>query len=69
MKRFALYKFRKKQKLTQAEMAEKIGVSTSGYVLIELGKRNGTMEFWEKLQSVFNLPDEEIWGLMKCEKE
>ena len=52
-----------KHQLTQAELAEKVGVSYATYNLIEQGKRKGSTEFWEKLQQVFNITDAEMWQL------
>ena len=52
-----------KQHLTQAELAEKVGVSYATYNLIEQGKRKGSNDFWVKLQQVFNLSDAEMWQL------
>lgn len=55
--------FRVKNQLTQKEIASKLGVSHSAYNLIETGKRNGTIKFWEKLQKEFNLDGGELWNL------
>ena len=52
-----------KQHLTQAEVATKLGVSYSTYNLIEQGKRKGSTEFWQRIQTVFNLSDAEMWQL------
>lgn len=57
--------FRMKMMLKQEEMAEKLGMSRSHYASIENGSRNGTQEFWFNLQKVFDLSDEEAWGLMR----
>ncbi len=54
---------RVRKNLTQAELAEKVGVSNPTYNLIEQGKRKGSIEFWVKLQQVFNLSDAEMWQL------
>ena len=52
-----------KHRLTQAELAEKLGVSYATYNLIEQGKRKGSTEFWAKLQQAFNITDAEMWQL------
>lgn len=52
-----------KHRLTQAELAEKVGVSYATYNLIEQGKRKGSTEFWAKLQQIFNITDAEMWQL------
>lgn len=69
MARNGLYMFRHSKKLSQSEIAEKIGCSRATYSSIECGTRNGTMTFWGKLQTAFDIPDAEIGGLMKNEKQ
>lgn len=54
--------------MTQADVAEKIGISLSLYNLIENGKRVGTIEAWVKIQKLFSLSDKEMLSLMKDEK-
>lgn len=49
--------------LTQPQMAERCGVSTSTYNLIEQGKRRGSQQFWLTLQREFKLKDGEVWKL------
>lgn len=51
--------------LTQQEMADKIGLSLSGYAMLENGQRSGSRETWIKIQKTFNLKDEEVWNLQK----
>ena len=51
--------------LTQEQMAEKIGISKGAYSLIENKKRIGSRRTWLKIQSLFNLKDEEVWKLQK----
>ena len=60
--------FRIKKKLTQAEIAAKIGVSRGVYSYIEQGKRGGTPCFWGALQYAFNIPDEEMYPLQKLDE-
>lgn len=52
---------RVKQKMTQAQFAEKIGVGRALYASIENGSRNGTLEFWQKFKDAFGIPENEIW--------
>lgn len=66
-KRTALRVFRTKQKMTQAEFAAKVGFSRSQYALIEQGNRNGTQDFWNKLQAAFNIANSDMWELMKLD--
>jgi len=48
-----LVEFRKKQKLTQAEMAEIINISFSHYSKIETGARNPSFNFLVQLKLKF----------------
>lgn len=68
-KRENLYLLRCKHKLTQAEFAAKIGVSCRGYQNVEWGERQGTADFWAAIQRVFNVKDEDMYALMKLEKQ
>ena len=49
--------------ITQAEMAERIGISTGSYSLIENGKRHGSNRTWKRIQELFNLTDAEVWRM------
>lgn len=53
--------------MTQQEFADKIGVKRSTYSLIETGERSGKPQFWAQVQKTFNIPDSEMFGLMKCD--
>lgn len=59
--------FRTALKMTQAEIAEKIGVDRGRYGQIEKGSRNGRADFWTKLQKAF--PTANIGELMKCDED
>lgn len=65
--RLNLKVFRTKQKLTQTEMGEKIGVSRQVYANVENGRNAGSTEFWDGLQQAFDVPDEEMYNLMKLD--
>lgn len=67
--RHNLYMLRCDNHLTQAEFADKCGVSCRGYQNIEQGKRSGSAEFWAAVQREFNVPDAEMYALMKLEKQ
>ena len=54
---------RVKHQLTQQQLADKLGVSVVTYNLIEQGKRQGSKDFWAKLQQLFSLADGELWQL------
>lgn len=69
MGRHNLYMFRCNMKLTQEEIAAKIGVCRTTYSMIEKGQRGGSSSFWTKLQKIFEIPDSEMWKLQKlCEE-
>lgn len=61
--RHELKMLRVKNRLTQQQLADKLGVSVSTYNLIEAGKRRGSQKFWEQLQREFNLEGGEVWEL------
>lgn len=51
---------RLKKKLSQSEIASKLGISRPSYIAIEQGKRELTMGEFEKLSSVLNVSFEEV---------
>lgn len=55
--------------LTQAEMAQKLGMSRQAYAKIENGLASGTISFWIKVQYSFNITSEEMWSLINDEAE
>lgn len=52
-------------RLNQDEMASKLGCSRCTYAAVESGTRTGNPSFWKMVQLVFNVPDEEMYPLMK----
>ena len=60
--------FRIQRKMTQKEFAKVIGCSLSQYGMIEQGQREGKQTFWNNLQTNFNIPDGQMWELMKLDK-
>ena len=60
-----LYMFRHNKRLSQAEMAEKIGCHRATYAAIEIGTRDGRLAFWAKLQKAFDIPNADLVALMK----
>ena len=54
----------KNGRLSQADTAKKIGISTCAYTLIESKKRNGSVKTWKKIQEIFGLSDGDVWRLM-----
>lgn len=61
--------FRTAHKLRQTDIAYDLGVSRATYSFIERGERSGNAEFWQKLQRVYNVPDEQMYALMKVDEE
>ena len=55
--RFNLIKFRKSLKLSQEEMAEKLGISRPHFSDIENGKTNPSIELAFKMQEIFEVDD------------
>ena len=67
--RNGLYMFRHGLRLSQSEMAAKIGCSRATYSMIECGSRDGTMRFWEKLRTAFAVPYSELGDLMRNDEK
>ncbi len=65
MKRYNLKSFREKQGLNQQEMADKLGISKSYYVAIELGNSEPSFRVAEALYSNFKDKYDDIFELLK----
>lgn len=63
--RMNLKLFRVERKLSQQDMADMLDVPRQTYAMVERGQRRGSDEFWEKLQTVFSVPDADMWKLMQ----
>lgn len=57
--------FRRSLGLSLEEAAEKIGCTRVHLNNIELGKTDGTLDFWEKFQKAFGIEDYDFWTLIK----
>lgn len=68
MRRKKLKFFRIEQDLTQSDMAQRVGCDRASYSAIEVGSRNPSYEFMEKLQAAFDIPSERMWALLEREK-
>lgn len=55
------------QGMTQKDIAEKLQISIPAYSLIESGKRKGSLEFWENVQKVLNIDNNEMWEVIRHE--
>lgn len=64
-KRLNLKALRVKLGLTQAGMAKKFGVCLTTYMLIENGKIDGKLSFWQAIQQDQNLTGDELCELQK----
>lgn len=65
MKRYNLKSFREKQGLNQQEMADKLGISKSYYVAIELGNSEPSFRVAEALYNNFKDKYDDIFELLK----
>jgi putative transcriptional regulator len=65
MKRYNLKVFREKQHLTQQQMAEKLGISKSYYVAIELGHNDPSFKVAEAIDNNFHNLYDDIFELLK----
>lgn len=65
MKRCNLSKFRKSLGLSIDEMAQKLNCSRPYYNNIELGKQNGSIEFWENFKEIFGVENYDMWDLLE----
>lgn len=53
MKRQNLQEFRRRNKLTQEQMANRLSITVSHYKAIEYGQRNPSFELMERIKSIF----------------
>lgn len=60
---------RVKRNLSQKEVAVLVGCNRVTYSMVERGERSGTHDFWKAIQSIFNVPDSEMFDLMKVDEE
>lgn len=64
IKRDGLYMFRCSKRLSQQEMADKIGVDRMTYSKIENGKSGISMRFLDKFKAAFALDDNHARGVL-----
>lgn len=58
-------RIRKENGFTIRGLAEKMNVAYAFLSQIEQGHRYGKVGFWVKFQDTFNIPDEEMWKIIK----
>ena len=63
-RRANLEKFRKSLGLTIEQMADELGYTRSYLNDIELGKKIGSVEFWQRFQAVFGIKNHEMWDFV-----
>ncbi len=68
-KRIKLKLLRIANDLNQVEMAKKCKVDRSSYCFIEMGQRDGSLDFWLNVKTKFNLSLNEVWAMMYESKE
>lgn len=54
---------RVRHRMTQAEFADRIGITRATYSAIESGRRNGSRFFWTELKRTFGISEREIQNL------
>lgn len=54
-----------KGRMTQQQVADKLGITLTSYAFIENGHRHGSFKTWVKIQKLFNLTDDECWKIQK----
>lgn len=59
-----LVKLRLKKGLVQEEVAKMMGITVASYCIIETGKGPGTVKNWNKIQKIFEIPNEKMWDLI-----
>lgn len=64
-KNLKLFMLRKERGWDQITAANAIGVHVNAYAKIEQGKSRGKVDVWNKIQQVYNIPDEEMWQIIK----
>jgi len=60
-KRHMLQQLRKKNKLTQQEVADMLGITVVYYGMIERGERNPTLELAKDIATLFHVTIDEIF--------
>lgn len=65
---YTFKEFRENLNLTQIEMSKSINYSLAYIKKIEAGERKGSIDFWKKIQNVYNVKNDDIWRLIKNDK-
>lgn len=51
---------RQKKGMTQADVAQYLGMKTTSYQRIEAGTRKGDIDLWDKLEDLFGMPQRQL---------
>ena len=65
MKRYEMRRIRQKHYMSVEDISIKLNTTKNNIYLIEQGKRNGSYQFWVSFQKLFNIDNEEMWGIIK----
>lgn len=65
MKRYKMRKVRLEHYMSVEDISIKLNTTKNNIYLIEQGKRNGSYEFWKNFQNLFQIPSEDMWGIIK----
>jgi transcriptional regulator with XRE-family HTH domain len=63
----ALYRLRADRNWSQSKMADRLGFTRQYIAQVENGTSVGKLEFWVAVQDLFNIPDSQMWRLIKGE--
>ena len=70
MKRLKLIAWRARRGLTQADVATRLGVATSFFCLIEIGKKNPSQQFLNSFERTFKTENTlRLFDLVESENE
>lgn len=55
---------RKMKGISQKEMAQLLNISQIAYNMLEMQKVSGKISTWQQIQTILEIPDEEMWDIM-----
>lgn len=64
-----LKRARKAARMTQQQVADKVGITLRYYQNIEEGSRIGSFEIWDKLEELFNIHQRKLRELLKNRRD
>lgn len=63
-KNLALFNLRKRKGWSQEEAARRLEIPLISYQKIEQGKSEGKVNFWRRVQRIYELSDEDMWSVV-----